>query len=217
MTAPGIAALWPAAIVALTSCSLVAPSREDYVGTPAPTSSSSSSASSNSGSSSGSSGNECGAASPNLLPNGSFENGQGGWVTFQGNLAVDTAPGAPDGTHVATLSSETGDFYSIDDDPDTVQNTVAGKTYFATAYVRAATASSMGKPVVVHLRQRPGMRMSDTMNWPSEEYVLDDTFQRICSQGTATVSDELLDIYIVQREAEPGDAFDVDDVVLQAP
>ena len=96
----------------------------------------------------------------NLTSNPSFERGLSGWDFFQSDLAREQATDAPDGENVArvTLLGKPGE-YSIDDFPETVSSSRAGRTYTATAWVKATDAND-GERICISLRERPGGRRS---------------------------------------------------------
>lgn len=78
----------------------------------------------------------------NLTSNPSFEQDTSGWDTFQSRLSREQAADAPDGQQIVrvTATQPTGES-SIDDDPDTVQDSVAGRPYTAAAWVKATEAT----------------------------------------------------------------------------
>jgi hypothetical protein len=93
----------------------------------------------------------------NLTHNPSFEAALNGWEAFQGRIAREPADDAPDGAYVARVTAdEDGDQYTIDDEPDTLEDgSEAGKTYTATAWVKAGEGTD-GKPVCLGLRDLDG-------------------------------------------------------------
>ena len=58
------------------------------------------------------------------------------------------------GGFVAKVTRSTGTSFTIDDGARAVPNLVAGTTYNAEAWVRAASASAVGKPIQIKLRER---------------------------------------------------------------
>jgi hypothetical protein len=81
----------------------------------------------------------------NLVANPSFEVNTTGWAGFQGTVVREVQAGAPDGGAVARVARTSGVYFTIDAG-DNVASTAAA-TYTATAWVKAATASSIGKPI----------------------------------------------------------------------
>jgi hypothetical protein len=92
----------------------------------------------------------------NLTTNPSFETDTAGWEVSTATIATERAADAPDGQHVVRVRALTpsGDF-SIDDSPDTIQSSVAGRRYTAAAWVKA-TESTNGELVCIGLRERAG-------------------------------------------------------------
>ena len=88
----------------------------------------------------------------NLVANPSFEVNTVGWSGYQGSLTRETQVGAPHGGAVARVAWTSGTYFTIDGG-DNVTSTAAA-TYTATAWVKAATASSIGKPIQIKLRER---------------------------------------------------------------
>jgi Caspase domain len=101
-----------------------------------------------------------GGASPipadNLTTNPSFESDTAGWDVSTATIATERTADAPDGEHVVRVRALTpgGDF-AIDDSPDTIQSSVAGRRYAAAAWVKA-TESTNGELVCIGLRERAG-------------------------------------------------------------
>ena len=94
----------------------------------------------------------------NQVANRSFEVDTTGWGSYQGQLSRVALADAPHGGFVARAARASGTFYSVGDSENgfrpTVASTVAGTTYIATGYARAATPSAVGKPVKITLRER---------------------------------------------------------------
>ena len=89
----------------------------------------------------------------NLVANPSFETGTVGWSGYQGTLAREAQAGAPNGAYVARVTRSSGTYFTIDGGPTSARPS-AGTTYTATAWVKAASASSVGKPIQIKLRER---------------------------------------------------------------
>ncbi len=92
----------------------------------------------------------------NLTANPSFERDLSHWDTSGARLSRIAVPDAPNGHYVVrvTALNPSGD-YAIDDEPDTVAHSIAGRRYLADAWVRGTTATD-GKSVCLALRERVG-------------------------------------------------------------
>jgi len=92
----------------------------------------------------------------NLTTNPSFERDTAGWDVSTATIATERAADAPDGERVVRVRAQTpgGDF-AIDDSPDTIQSSVAGRRYTAAVWVKA-TESTNGELVCIGLRERAG-------------------------------------------------------------
>ena len=90
----------------------------------------------------------------NLLSNPSFETNLSGWGGYQATLTREAQAGAPAGSFVAKVTRSTGTSFTIDDGAAAVPSLVAGTTYTAEAWVKAAVASSVGKPIQIKLREK---------------------------------------------------------------
>ncbi|WP_437507206.1 hypothetical protein [Sorangium sp. So ce1099] len=145
-----------------------------------------------------------------LIRNPSFEANAAGWAAWQGHLATVERPDAPEGARVGRVTfGGAGDAYSIDDAPDTVPWATAGTTYRACASVAAASSSAVGKPIHITLRERtPAGEWFAAASAPS--VALTRSFQRICVDASVARSFDPIDAYVLQEDAAPGDAFDVD-------
>ncbi len=145
----------------------------------------------------------------NLTTNPTFEANTNGWGAWQG--VVDRVPlaDAPNGGWVARVTQNSGNYYTLDDGPDTVPSTTAGATYTATAYVKAASPSAVGKPVRIVIRERTaaGGFVQETS---STAVTLTNAFQPVTVTGTAQTTGDVIDLYIQQDNAVAGDSFYVD-------
>ena len=92
----------------------------------------------------------------NLTVNPSFEHDRSGWDTSESRLSRMRVPDAPNGHYVVRVSAlhPSGD-YAIDDYPDTVAHSIAGRRYVAEAWVRG-TEETDGKRVCLTLREKVG-------------------------------------------------------------
>ncbi len=79
-----------------------------------------------------------------------------GWDTFGSGLSRVAVSDAPNGHYMVRVSAlnPSGD-YSIDDNPDTVDHSIAGRRYMAEAWVKGTEATD-GKLVCLGLRERAG-------------------------------------------------------------
>ncbi len=110
------------------------------------------------GDSGGGNGGAHGADAPipegNLTANASFEGDTEGWDFFEADIASVPAADAPAGERVARVTwVGAPEEYSIDDDPETVASSKAGRIYTASAWVKASDANN-GKPICISLRER---------------------------------------------------------------
>lgn len=92
----------------------------------------------------------------NLTVNPSFEQDLSHWETNESRLSRMRVPDAPNGHYVVRVSAlhPSGD-YAIDDTPDTVTHSIAGRRYVAEAWVRG-TDGTDGKRVCLTLREKVG-------------------------------------------------------------
>jgi len=152
--------------------------------------------------------------SSNLLSNPSFEVNLSGWNGWQSSLLREAQSGAPDGSYVAKVTRSSGTAFTIDDGARAVTSTRAGTSYVAEAWVRAATASSVGKPVQILLRERTstGTAVADV---GSPNVALTNAWQRITVSRIATTTGGNLGVRVNQGSAVTGNAFWVDAAVLR--
>jgi hypothetical protein len=150
---------------------------------------------------------------PSLTTNPSFEGTLHGWSPFNATAVAQMNAAAPDGAWVTKVSWQSGGYYSIDDAPQTVQHPTIGATYYAAACIAAASPSAHGK------RAQLILRASDASNvilikGESAEVLLADAFQLATTQLTAPTGTDNVDVYVVQFDAQAGDAFYADAVVV---
>lgn len=147
-------------------------------------------------------------AEGNLFVNPSFEVNTASWSSWQGTLGRVALGGAPNGGYVAKVTCRSGNAFSIDDDDATVASVPSGSTYTASFYVRAASASSVGKPGVFALREwRNGVEVK---RWSSSSVTLSNTWQKVTVSGATPSAGSSLDAFFVQSSAANGDAFYAD-------
>ncbi len=152
--------------------------------------------------------------SDNLISNPSFESDLSGWEGWQSSLARIALADAPDGDYVVRVTRTTGTSYTVDDNPATVTATMAGQTYWASAWVKAASTSSQGKSVTLRLREinSSGVLVKETI---SQAIPLATTFRQLFITATAVGSGNTLDIRISQSGAASGDSFYADQFILE--
>lgn len=147
-------------------------------------------------------------AEGNLFVNPSFETNTASWSSWQGSISRVALGGAPHGAYVAKVSRASGTAFSIDDDNSAVASVPSGATYMAAVYVRAASASSVGKPGVLALREwKSG---SEVKRWRSPTVTLSNTWQRVVVSGVTPAAGNSLDAFFSQSSATSGDAFYAD-------
>ena len=147
--------------------------------------------------------------SGNLIVNPSFESGVGGWDGYQSTIAPVAQSAPPDGDMVAKVTATDGPSFTIDDTARAVPRTTAGKAYTATAWVRAASASSVGKSAQLKLREldAQGHTVADVA---SPAVSLTSTWQQVLVQITTTTTGGSLDVRVSEGDAQAGDAFFAD-------
>ena len=92
----------------------------------------------------------------NLTENPSFEQDRAGWESNASHLSRMRVPDAPNGHYVVRVSAQhPSGAYAIDDHPDTVAHSIAGRLYVAEAWVQG-TAETDGKRVCLSLREKVG-------------------------------------------------------------
>jgi hypothetical protein len=147
----------------------------------------------------------------NLVANPSFEVNTVGWAGFQGSLTREApVSGAPDGSAIVRVTRSSGTYFTIDGG-DNVTSTVPA-TYTARAWVKAASSSSVGKPIQIRLRERntAGVTIADAS---SPVLALTNSWQQITVQRT-TAAGNRLGVRLSHTSAVTGDAFHADAVSL---
>ena len=127
-------------------------------------------------------------------------------------MAREAQAGAPDGGFVARVTRSTGTSFTIDGGRNVA--TTAATTYTASAWVRAASASSVGKPIQIKLRERntAGTVIADV---GSANVALSNTWQKV-TVTRATAAGNNLGVRLSHASAVTGDAFFADGFVLTA-
>ena len=155
---------------------------------------------------------QTGSSEGNLLANPSFELGTQGWTGWQAVLTQVALVGAPDGKFVARVVPAAGaTAYSLDDSPDNVKSAGAGTSYSASAYVAAASPSSVGKLVTLNLREK---NSTGTVNLWQASVALTTSMQRLITSSTAVTAGNSVDVYVWQEGAASTDAFYADALTL---
>jgi hypothetical protein len=147
----------------------------------------------------------------NLVANPSFETSTVGWTGFQGSLAREAQAGAPHGAQVARATRSSGTYFTIDGG-NNVASTTAGATYTATGWVKAASASSVGKPIQIKLRERTpaGTVVADV---GSANVALTNSWQQLTVTRT-TAGGNRLGVRISHGSAVTGNAVFADNFTL---
>ncbi len=93
-------------------------------------------------------------ATASSAPDTSFETTAAGWSASGGTLSRVRAGDAPDGRTVARLARHRGSGPLTLTDRAIVANAATGRSYLATAWVRAAAPGSIGERAVIRVVQR---------------------------------------------------------------
>lgn len=145
----------------------------------------------------------------NLISNPSFETSLNGWIGWQAVLARESLGDAPDGNYAVKVSHSTGTSFTVNDQPANVSSTTAGQEYIASAWVKAASSSSVGKVVTLKLRERNSSNVT-VQEWTSAPLNLTNSFQKLSVSGYAINNGDSLDVRISHGGAASGDAFYAD-------
>jgi hypothetical protein len=150
----------------------------------------------------------------NITTNPSFEADTASWGTYQSTLARVTGTGLPDGAWFARLTRSAGTFFALDNVPNTVATAAANSTYQARAYLRAGSASAVGKVAVLRVREQSPA--GELVSEYTGQVTLTNAFQAVTVLSTTRVGGDNLDITIGVLNAATGDALDVDAVSMIA-
>lgn len=145
----------------------------------------------------------------NLVPNPSFEDNLRGWGSYAGTLTRVAQSGAPDGAYVAKATRASGATkFSISDGQggfrETIPFTSAGETYVGSVQVKAASSSSVGKPVTVYLREKSA---SGTVRESKVASTLGSSWKRIAVSAKVSGTGNSLGLRVEQSSAVAGNAF----------
>jgi len=155
-------------------------------------------------------------AAGNLTANPSFEDDTAGWDTNNSQIAPEAAKDAPDGENVVrvTLTGSGAKDYAIDDDPDTVDSSVKGRSYSALAWVKAPAASD-DKPICIAIRERDGDDRS--VGYAAGSVTTDaGPYRPVRVSHVAKDNGNTIDVFVFRAspELEAGDAFLVDAITM---
>jgi hypothetical protein len=148
------------------------------------------------------------APQANLLANGSFESGLGGWYGYRASLSL--VAGAVGSNAARVTYGGTGSSFSITTSPVPVTSATAGTVYSAAAVVRS---DRVGRTVCLRVRETAsGATVGGTQacvqtstawqSFPAVSY-------RVQQSGSS------VDVYAFLDAATAGDSFDLDDVQLR--
>jgi hypothetical protein len=156
------------------------------------------------------------ATSPSLILNWNFAHGLTGWDSWHGALKLMRSPHLSFGSQFAgQVHATTLPRYSIDSNAAPV--VAAAGTYTATAWVKAGSMSALRKPVKIGLRERRGAEFeADNIAVAySPVSALRAGWTAITVSLTNQRSGDLLDVFVLQRNAVPTDAFRIEAVELR--
>ncbi|MGI9538724.1 MAG: lysyl oxidase family protein, partial [Miltoncostaeaceae bacterium] len=148
----------------------------------------------------------------NLIGNPSFEESTAGWGSWAADVTRVPAGDAPDGAYVARVDSDGGGTFTIDDDGQTVGSADPNATYVVRAFVRAASPSSLGKPVSVTIRERSPAGALRSIRGPS--VLLTNDYQEVTVTLADPVAGSGIDLYVAQFQVGSGDGFFIDQISL---
>lgn len=150
----------------------------------------------------------------NLTENPSFEQDRTGWESNASQLTRMRVPDAPNGHYVVRVSAlHPSGAYAIDDHPDTVAHSVAGRLYVAQAWVKG-TEGTDGKRVCLSLREKVG---------PNKAYIANGgvtmsaaNYRKIRVAYVAKGTDHPIDVHMFGPSASrsTGDAFLADAISI---
>jgi hypothetical protein len=156
-------------------------------------------------------------AAGNLTTNPSFETNTSGWYDWQSTLSRVANSSAPNGSYVGQVaySSGTTGSYTIETSPAPVASTVTGTTYTAKAYVAAANSQSVGRSIVIDLRESNPSGTSVRVTYSSAA-TLTTGFQAITVSTTPVYAGDIFSVAVEQGGPQTGDSFYVDAISLVA-
>ena len=89
-----------------------------------------------------------------LLANASFEGAIAGWTGYGAVVASVPWPTPPGAYAIRATNTAPLGYFTLNPPSPSVVSTTAGTAYAAEAWVRAASASSVGRPLQLKLRER---------------------------------------------------------------
>ncbi|MGZ4343192.1 MAG: caspase, EACC1-associated type [Solirubrobacteraceae bacterium] len=151
----------------------------------------------------------------NLVQNPSFEHGLTNWDSNNSTLSTEQAADAPDGSHVVRVTATDATApWAVDVSPDTVQDSVGGTHYAATAWVKG-TDSSNGTIACLTVRERNGDAQIGRATTGTPLSV--DSYMELRVPYVAHQSGDRIDIYVFASHSgngAVGDTFLADALTL---
>jgi beta-glucanase (GH16 family) len=150
------------------------------------------------------------AAATDLISNGSFQNGLSGWQAGKHTrLSISAGYNSSSAVRISsTLGSPTT--VTLNDRTNSVQSTIAGHVYRASAWIRVAKPE---QGVALRLLQ-------ETSNWKvvgsrqTYQWRSSTAWQHVTTVYQALEGSTSLDLNVVGMQLKPGNSIDVDDVSL---
>ncbi len=150
----------------------------------------------------------------NLVANPGFEASTAGWGAYLSAVSRVQLAGTPEGAYAGRVAVNAFfvSTFAIDDTGYPVPATTAGSRYVASAYVRAAVSSSVGRPAYIVIRETTtsGTVVKTTTSLAT---TLGNTWTKIAVSAQAVASGNRLDMYVYQGGVNALDnAFFIDRV-----
>ena len=146
----------------------------------------------------------------NLATNSSFELGTTPWKGYNSAVSSVQLSNAPEGSFVARVTRTGSDsYYSLNDQPGSVKQARPNETYRAQVFVAAATASAIGKPVTLYIRENTGDTEYRREKMPLP-VMITQSFQAISLELTVHEANTSVGMFVQQDQAIDGDAIYVD-------
>jgi hypothetical protein len=153
--------------------------------------------------------------SGNLTVNPSFESGLESWDVSGSQLTRVRAADAPDGQYVVRVAQKgaPGE-YAIDDNPDSLERSIAGRTYTATAWVKATEATD-GDGICIGLRERTAEGKPIDQAYVGAP-TSDDEYRQIRVAYSAQGDGNRIDVHVFGNSSDgnPDDAFMADAISM---
>jgi hypothetical protein len=156
----------------------------------------------------------------NLVKNPSFERDSSGWDTFQegvpsgeAQLSREQAADAPDGHQVVRVIATGPKDFSIDDNFDTIKQSVAGQSYTAQAWAKATNETDGDKACLV-VRERDAQNHEhDSLSGLTLSTA---AYRPVRVVHKARASGDRIDVYLVipRSGGSAGDSFLADAITL---